>query len=242
MSSHSSAESGLILTAASGLIRMTGVASLATLESGSGHPYASLITVATETGGEPILLISTLAWHTRNLEADPRASILFSATSTSGDPLDLGRVSLMGIAERTTAPRARARFLARHPSAALYAGFADFSFWRLKVERAHYVGGFGRITTFDGDEVLLDPAHAEAWDAEVDAAIELVNAGHAGLIADLAGAAGPWRLAACDPHGCDLVLEDRAIRLTFPAPISAPAQLLPALIEISGRPAPDGLA
>nr|WP_280950381.1 MULTISPECIES: pyridoxamine 5'-phosphate oxidase family protein [Rhodomicrobium] len=242
MSSHSSAEWGLILASARGLMRMAGVASLATLECGTGAPYASLITAATETDGSPIMLISKLAWHTRNLEADDRASILFSAQAGGDDPLNLGRVSLMGRAERTSEPRARARFLARHPSAALYADFADFSFWRLKVERAHYVGGFGRITTLEGGDVLLGPAAARAWDADVDSAIEAVNSAHAELVARLAPAGAsaqphPWRVAACDPDGCEIAAGDYSHRLAFPAPISAPAELSAALFELFRRAA-----
>lgn len=233
MSSHSSAESGLILTAVRGMMRMAAVASLATLENGSGDPYASLITVATETDGSPVILISKLAWHTRNLEADPRASILFAAAAGAGDPLDLGRVSLMGVAERTAEPAARARFLARHPSAALYADFADFSFWRLRAQRAHYVGGFGRITTLKGEDVMLDQAVTQRWTLGVEAAIAAANAGQADLIAGLAGDPGPWRVAACDPDGCDLLRGDQPLRLAFPQPLSDPSQLVEALTGLS---------
>jgi putative heme iron utilization protein len=211
---------------------------LATLEIGSGCPYASLVTVATETDGSPIILISKLAWHTRNLDADPRASILFCADAGSGDPLNLGRVSLMGVAEPTTAPRARQRFLARHPRASFYADFADFAFWRLRVERAHYVGGFGRITTLTGDELLRGADAAPAWDAEIDASIAIANEEQARLIADLAAAetsaAGDgWRIAACDPDGCDLLRGDETARLTFRRRLTSPGELAGALAVLS---------
>jgi putative heme iron utilization protein len=211
---------------------------LATLEIGSGCPYASLVTVATETDSSPIILISKLAWHTRNLEADPRASILFCADAGSGDPLNRGRVSLMGVAEPTTAPRARQRFLARHPRASFYADFADFAFWRLRVERAHYVGGFGRITTLTGDELLRGADAAPAWDAEIDASIAIANEEQARLIADLAAAetnaAGDgWRIAACDPDGCDLLCGDETVRLTFRRRLTSPGELAGALAVLS---------
>jgi putative heme iron utilization protein len=211
---------------------------LATLEIGSGCPYASLVTVATETDGSPIILISKLAWHTRNLKADPRASILFCADAGSGDPLNLGRVSLMGVAEPTTAPRARQRFLARHPGASFYADFADFAFWRLRVERAHYVGGFGRITTLTADELLGGANASPAWDAEIDASIATANEEQARLIADLAAAetsaAGDgWRIAACDPDGCDLLRGDETVRLTFRQRLTSPGELAGALAVLS---------
>lgn len=240
MSNNSLGESGLIEAAARSLVRTRPVASLATLEIASGCPYASLVTVATETDGSPVILISKLAWHTRNLEADPRASILFCADAGSGDPLNLGRVSLMGVAEPTTAPRARQRFLAQHPRASFYADFADFAFWRLRVERAHYVGGFGRITTLGADELLRSTDAAPAWDAEIDASIATANEGQARLIADLASAvetsaAGDgWRIAACDPDGCDLLRGDETVRLTFRQRLTSPGELVGALAVLSG--------
>jgi len=238
MSNNSLGESGLIEAAARSLVRTRPVASLATLEIGTGCPYASLVTVATETDGSPIILISKLAWHTRNLKADPRASILFCADAGSGDPLNLGRVSLMGVAEPTTAPRARQRFLARHPRASFYVDFADFAFWRLRVERAHYVGGFGRITTLTAHELLGSTDTATAWEAQIDASIVAANEGQARLIADLAAAetsaAGDgWSIAACDPDGCDLLRGDETVRLTFRQRLTSPGELAGALAVLS---------
>ena len=127
------------------LIRTALKASLATLDRVTGHPYASLILVATEPDGAPVFLISRLALHTRNLEKDPRASLLIDGTGDLGDPLTGGRLTLMGAARPSDSPTARRRFLARHPSAEGYAGFADFSIYALEVASGHYIGGFGRI-------------------------------------------------------------------------------------------------
>src|SRR5688572_10484038 len=143
---HSFSEFGLIVASVRSLMYESRLASLATLESGTHHPYASLIAVASDTDGAPVFLISKLALHTRNLEGDPRTTVLLAAPAGGrGDPLNSGRVSLMGSAAPADDPRIRSGFLARHPEAAGYAGFADFRFWRLQPERAHYVGGFGRI-------------------------------------------------------------------------------------------------
>lgn len=220
------------------LIRGRGVASLATLEPATQHPYASLITVATETDGAPLFLISTLAWHTRNLDADPRASILFAADASIGDPLNMGRVSAMGVAERTGDPRARSRFLAKHPSAASYADFADFSVWRLRVEKAHFVGGFGRITTLAADDFLLNRDAASAWDEQIDAAIAVANETKAEQLTQLAAAAAGgsearWTIAACDPDGCDLVSGQDSIRVNFPERLSEPEAVAETLMRLA---------
>ena len=146
---------------ARGLVRRALKASLATLDPGTGYPSASLIIVATDASGAPILLISNLARHTRNLVNDNRASILIDGTGTTGDPLQGARVTLFGLAEKTDDPSLRRRFLARHPEAEFYVNFQDFSFWRLKVEGAHYIGGFGRIVDLKPEDLLIGIAGAE---------------------------------------------------------------------------------
>jgi len=233
-------ESGLILTDVRSLLRNGTIGCLATLQNQGGSPYASLITIAPDAGGSPVFLISELAWHTRNLQSDSRASILVSEAAASGDPLDVGRVSLIGIAEKIDAPAARRRFLARHPAASPYAGFADFSFWRLQVETAHYVGGFGRITTFDGEEVLLDAAETRAWEEGSDARLQELNERHAALVERLAASRRPdqqgaWRIAACDPLGCDLVLDAASLRLVFSAPPATPDSVADALAALAAN-------
>src|SRR4026208_2555083 len=95
------------------LVRRALKASLATIAAGSGHPYASLITVATEASGAPVFLISTLAQHTNNLAQDPPASLLLDGAGAAGDPLQGARVTLYGRAEKTGEEAARRRFLAR---------------------------------------------------------------------------------------------------------------------------------
>jgi putative heme iron utilization protein len=210
---------GLFVTPARDLIRGIGVASLATLEAGTGNPYASMITVATETDGSPLFLISKLALHTRNIEADPRASMLFTMTGDSPDPLALGRVSAMGVAERVEGGLARTRFLARHPEAEVYIDFADFALWRLRVEKAHYVGGFGKIRTIEGSAIIRQGDAIRAWDAEISSVLSNFNAHNKASIARLAGKPGDWQLAACDPDGCDLVSDGEAIRVAFPEPV-----------------------
>jgi putative heme iron utilization protein len=136
-----------------GLLRQTRIGSLATIDRRTGYPFATLVTVATDHDGSPILLMSQLSVHTRNLDADPRASILL-ARAGKGDPLAHPRLTVVGRAAKQTDPavraRLKARFLARHPKAALYADFNDFGFWRLALESAHLNGGFAKAADYEG--------------------------------------------------------------------------------------------
>jgi heme iron utilization protein len=113
-----------------------------------GYPFGSVTPYAPDERGRPVFLISGLALHTKNLEADPRASLLVAPPEVTEDPLAAARVTLLGDARRLAADEAmadRARYLERHPSAATWVNFADFAFWRLEVRGAYFVGGFGAM-------------------------------------------------------------------------------------------------
>ncbi len=114
----------------------------------TGWPYGSLVLIAFDADLCPLLLLSDLADHSRNLKADSRLSLLIDGTAGFADPLAGPRLSLLGTAGRV-APAARqdslARYVARHPSAGQYAGFADFHLYRMRPTAGHLVGGFGRI-------------------------------------------------------------------------------------------------
>lgn len=131
-----------------------GLLSTAGLEP-AGFPYGSLVQLATTPEGEPLLLISPLAQHTRNLEADPRASVLVASTG-GGDPMQEPRASLIGTArllEGEAAVAARDRFLRVHPEAELFLGMG-FRFWALRPREARYIGGFGAAAQVPGEELL----------------------------------------------------------------------------------------
>lgn len=121
-----------------------------------GAPYASLVTLSFDHDLSPILLLSGLADHTRNLVQDSRCAVLLDGTDGLDNPQTGPRVTLMGAAHAVEDPRLKARFLARHPGAARYAGFGDFSIYRIAVERAHFVGGFARAVWFDAPFGLPD--------------------------------------------------------------------------------------
>jgi putative heme iron utilization protein len=123
-------------------------------------PYASLVQIATEPDSKPVMLISQLARHTRNLSADSRASLLVDCRAGDEDPLTTHRVTILGRAVPRTSPFGRSRFLRRHPSAKQFVEFADFGFWSLQVELAHSIAGFGRIREISGSDFLIASASA----------------------------------------------------------------------------------
>jgi hypothetical protein len=185
--------------------------------------------VATDLDGSPLLLMSRLAAHTRNLEADPRASILLSQGG-KGDPLAHPRLTAIGRLARSEEPRVRGRFLARHPKAALYADFADFSFWRMELDGAHLNGGFARAADLDAAEVRTDLLGAETLAEAAESAVAHMNADHREALALYATrlASEPpaeWRTTGVDPEGIDLAAGDRTARVAFPQRVDGPGAL-----------------
>ena len=211
------------------LLRSVRAGALATLDRETGSPFASLVTVATDVDGSPLLLMSRLSGHTLNLEADPRASILL-AQGGKGDPLAHPRLTVNGRAERTTEERVRERFLARHPKAKLYAGFGDFSFWRVTVTGGHLNGGFARAMTLEADDLRTETAGAEELIAAELGAIAHMNEDHREALklyaTRLARAPdGDWRITGIDPEGLDLLAGDMTARVPFPRRIEGAGPL-----------------
>lgn len=223
--------------AAKKLLREGLSGALATLMPGSGDPYCSLVNVATAHDGSPLLLISKLAVHTKNILADPRASLMLDERKP-GDPLEGARVMLMGRVVATGDANARARYLSRHPEAEMFAGFADFAIYRMDIERAHLVAGFGRIVDLAGREVLTDLSGAdELLEAEAGAVAHM-NEDHKDALrlyaTKLLGAPdGDWRCTGCDPDGLDLRLERIGLRLTFPQRVTGPGPLRAVLKQLA---------
>src|SRR5689334_14724819 len=166
-------------TAARRLIRSRDHAALGT--SLAGRPYVSLVAAACDGDASPLLLLSDLAQHTKNLLADPAVSLLFEDVAGHADPLAGPRLTLLGRAERCGDPRAAARFAARHPASAAYAGFADFHLYRVSIERGHLVAGFGRIAWIEAFELRFDALAAALAAAEPEI-VEHMNRDHAEAI------------------------------------------------------------
>jgi putative heme iron utilization protein len=203
------------------LMRLARTGALATLEAQGGAPLTTLIGVASDFDGAPLFLMSTLSRHTRNLAGDPRASLLLTGRPERGDPLNHPRVTFSGRVERCAAPRAKIRYLQRNPKAGLYAGFADFALYQLRIEDVHFNGGFGRAAPLTPSEVLIARDGEAALAEAEERLLAEVNALGAPMLARLAGrrlSRPVWRAIGLDADGLDLAAGGRAARAQFATP------------------------
>lgn len=206
---------------------------------GAVWPYASLVLVAVDHDLAPILLLSTLAEHTKAIAADSRVSLLFDGTAGLDQPLAGPRVSMLGRAARTNDERLKRRFLVHHPDAEMYAGFNDFHFYRVAPERAHLVGGFGKIGWFTMAELLPTPPSDALAESEAEI-VDHMNKDHADAIRlyaeKLLGMpAGDWKMTGIDAEGIDLKFAGRVARLAFDIPISTAAEARKVLITLVAK-------
>jgi len=226
------------------VLRSVPMAALATLaRDRGGWPYASLVACAVGQDGTPVLLLSELSDHTRNLHVDARASLLFDNTAGIAERMAGERLTLMGrlapVGEEDR-PALRARYLARHPGASRYEGFGDFAYWTMRVDEAHLIGGFARARWLAGDDVVGAPMASAAL-AEAEAGIlEHMNTDHGDAIDvyanHLAGRGGQgWRLTGVDRDGIDLRRGGETARITFDAPVDDPTAAREALIALVTR-------
>src|SRR5262245_48756716 len=125
-----------------------------TQRDGQTFPFVSLVLPAQSEDGEIILLLSDLSDHAKNLQRDPRASLLMDGTLDLKEPLTGPRLTLLGdVRVSADQPGDKARYLAVHPEAALYAGFGDFRFYRFRISEGLFVAGFGRIFRLKPEEL-----------------------------------------------------------------------------------------
>ena len=219
-------------------MRSVRAASLATLA--PDGPFVSLVTMATDPAGWPVLLLSDLSAHTKQLRQDPRLSLLI-VRGGKGDPLAHPRLTVSGTAARLARDAdaaVRARFLRRHPKAALYAEFADFAFWHIEPSRFHMNGGFARAANWPADALATEVGDAAALIEAEAGALDHLNADHADALAlyarAFAGTAkGAWAATGLDPDGLDLVAGDRAARILFPYRVTTPADLRRCLVDLA---------
>ena len=224
------------------LLRRSRQGALATLMVDTGDPYCSLVNVASDCDGSPILLISRLALHTRNILGDSRVSLMLDERA-AGDPLEGSRIMLAGIAEEApgdTGEALRRRYLNAHPSAEVFVDFKDFSFFRIRPTAAHLVAGFGRIVDLKPEQFLTDISGAESLLEAEQGAIEHMNADHRDAInlyaTKLLGAeAADWRCTGCDPDGIDMQADAKTLRLDFPERIVTPAALRQVLKDLADQ-------
>jgi heme iron utilization protein len=222
------------------LLRRSRQGALATLMAGSGDPYCSLVNVASHPDGSPILLISRLAVHTRNLLGDARVSLMLDER-VEGDPLEGARIMLAGSAEEAADADleiVRRRYLNAHPSAEAFVDFKDFSFFRIRPSGTHLVAGFGRIVDLKPEQFLTDISQASALVEAEQGAVDHMNADHRDatiLYATklLGGEPADWRCTGCDPDGIDLQAGNNTLRLDFPERVTGPGELRRMLVKLA---------
>ncbi|NCS65612.1 MAG: pyridoxamine 5'-phosphate oxidase [Hydrogenophilales bacterium CG03_land_8_20_14_0_80_62_28] len=201
-----------------------------------GFPFGSVSPFILDQVGRPVILISEIAEHTRNIDADPRVSII--AQPYSADMQATGRVTLIGRAERLAEKDGIGpRYLRYFPQAESYFAMHDFHFYRIEPVRVRWIGGFGHIFWIDPDAYLTAPGSLAA--AELDILAHM-NADHAGLLRDCCRhyrsiEPGSVEMIGIDPDGFDLRSGECLVRIDFESTVTSPEQARAALVALAGQ-------
>jgi putative heme iron utilization protein len=201
--------------------------------SAAGQPFASLITPATAPDLSVLLFLSDLSEHTRHLRADARCSVLVCGSPTEANPQTAPRVTITGLAEVIEDPALKARFLAVHPYASLYATFADFGLWRIRPVAALYVGGFARAVRLRSADLTPDARAVAAVAAAEADIIAHCNDDHPAALAAIAREPGDWRMVAADVDGCDLARDERTQRIAWADPVASAGDIRSELVRLA---------
>jgi putative heme iron utilization protein len=208
-----------------------------------GHPFASIMPYALDGEGRPLLLISAMAMHTQNLEADGRASLLVTQPGATGDPLASGRVTLMGRAARVSAGERDAIktvYLAAHANAVYWVDFEDFAFWRLAIDDVYFVGGFAAMGWVDAAGYRA--ARPDPLAEVAEGIMEHMNRDHADALLAYARffageSADEARMVSVDRLGFKLHLRNGqrrwSARVAFPREVTTAADSRTVLIEMA---------
>lgn len=216
-----------------------------TMRGRDAWPYGSLVTYAPDVDGSPIFLFSTLSDHTNNLAKSPKASLLIDQAQQLKNPQRGPRATYMGTISLTKNPRHRRRYLARHPEAAMYAGFGDFGFYVMALDRIHSVGGFARARWLKASDAATPRAAVRAIQAVEEDIIAHMNADHGAAVDLYANVllnrkGSGWQMIACDPWGLDLMRNGRFVRMEFGAfghdgAVSDADTMRACLVDLAGR-------
>jgi putative heme iron utilization protein len=185
-----------------------------------GQPFASLVTPACMPDGALLMLLSRLSEHTRHLVADPHCSVMINGMAESANPQTTPRVTITGVAEVVDDPSLKARYLAVHPYAALYADFGDFATWRIAPAAALLVAGFGRAFRLKGTDLAPDASAAAALLGSEAGILTHCNRDHPDALTAIAGSAGDWRMVTADVDGCDLAQGETVRRFAWSTPVN----------------------
>lgn len=217
------------------LLRAARAGTLASV--GDGQPFASLVTPATAPDGAVLLLLSGLSEHTRHLRNEPRCAVMVAGPADGPNPQTAPRLTVTGLAAPENDPALKARWVALHPYAAFYAGFADFQLWRIEPRAGLYIGGFASATRLRQADLAWDPAAVQAVAAAEAEVLSHCNGDHAGALDAIAAAHGGegagWRMVACDVDGCDLALEEAMLRVAWAGPVADAAGIRSELVRLA---------
>ena len=213
------------------LLRAARVGTLAT--SIDGQPFASLVTPAPAPDFSLLLFLSALSEHTRHLRAEPRCAVMVAGAAPEQNPQTAPRVTVTGIAEPAPDPALKARWLAVHPYAALYADFADFSLWRVRPLSGLLVGGFARATRLRQADLTPDPAAVAAVEAAADSILRHCNDDHPDALAAIARRPGAWSMVAVDVDGCDLAQSETVLRVHWSGPVADASGVRSELVRLA---------
>jgi heme oxygenase (biliverdin-IX-beta and delta-forming) len=204
-----------------------------------GFPFGSMMPFAADGLGRPVFFISSMAMHTQNLRQDARASLLITQPDFSGDPLGAARLTLIGAVNVSPAAEVRELYLSRYENARYWQDYTDFAFYRLEVEGAYFIGGFGVmgwVTAEDYITAAPDPLALVA-----PRIIQHMNADHGDALRRIAGhdagqAPDEASMTAIDRLGFHLYLKtgDRAHgrRIAFPREVKDANEARAVLIEM----------
>lgn len=225
------------------LLRSARYGALAVVDPQTGAPMASRVAVATDHDGAPLILVSSLSAHTGGLNANPRCSLLLGEPG-KGDPLAHPRITIACDAEKIASDdqrhaRIKWRFLARNPKSKLYAGFGDFSFFRLQPSSASLNGGFGKAYALTAADLMTSGDALDAIATAERGGVEHMNADHADAIARYARHFGKvrdkadWVMTGIDADGFDLIAGDRTLRIFFETPLASPQDMHRTLVTMA---------
>ena len=225
------------------LVYLGRIGSLSTLSRKQpGFPFGSVMPYGLDERGRPIFLISTMAMHTQNVQADPRSSLLVTQPDTIGDPLGASRVTLLGNILPVPVPEvaeARKLYLARYANSKYWVDFEDFSFYRMEVVDVYYVGGFGVMGWVAASE--YNRAQPDPLADSMDEIIQHMNADHKDALLLLARAfvrieSQQATMTAVDRLGFHVRLNTkdgmRGARIAFLREVSNPAETRKVLVEM----------
>ena len=201
-------------------------------------PYGSIVTVAIDHDASPLLLMSTLSDHTQNLDNDDRGALLFSVPNRYRNPQRSARATVMGRIRKTMKTDHAARFHTMHPEAMAYSSFGDFDFYRMNIDRVHWIGGFAQAHWSRGAFVKVKSAAAEALKVAEPGICHHMNEDH-GEVIDLYAQqllkrrGTGWRMVGIDPDGADLERDGWFARLNFLIPIGGPKEAREILAKLA---------